>query len=301
MERRTAVTTDMRIEYEKSPDWEQYVLLSSDRHLDNPSSDLSLQRFHLDQAKERGAAVLDFGDLFDAMQGKTDKRQSKKDLLARFAAAVDLDEDTDSEQEITRSYLNMLVDYAAQFFEPYVENLALIGEGNHETGVDNKLEYNLLDGLIRDLNRMGNHRVIRGGYRGWIRFMFSNEASKHRMSRTAYYHHGYGGGGPVTKNIIQTNRKAVYLPDADYVFGGHVHEHWIFPMSRVRMTSSGKEIADKQYHVQLPTYKEEYLNKRGGWHHERGGPPKPIGAVWLRFYWSARSQMIKAEFVEAET
>ena len=27
---------------------------------------------------------------------------------------------------------------------------------------------------------------------------------------------------------------------------------------------------------------EEYVDGYGGWHIERGGPPKPTGAVWLK-------------------
>jgi hypothetical protein len=35
-------------------------------------------------------------------------------------------------------------------------------------------------------------------------------------------------------------------------------------------------------HLKVPSYKEEYVDGYGGWHIERGGPPKPTGAVWLR-------------------
>ena len=282
--------------FEKSPEWEQWGLLTADRHIDNPATDLDLQREHLLQAQERDAFVLDFGDLFDAMQGKSDRRSSKRDLHARFAAQGVDPEDEDA----SRSYLNALVDYAGQFFAPFVDNIALIGQGNHESSVDNKLEYDLQDGLIHELNRIGAHKVIRGGYRGWIRFMFQDANGGLRMSKRGYYTHGYGGGGPVTKGVIQASRKAVYLANADYVFGGHIHEQWIFPIQRVRLTESGKEVCDKQYHVQLPTYKEEFLNKSGGFHHEKGGPPKPLGAWWIRFYWSKRDQTIKAQFIEAE-
>jgi hypothetical protein len=41
-----------------------YVLLRSDAHWDNPDSDRRLMRKHLELAKKRNAAVLDFGDLF---------------------------------------------------------------------------------------------------------------------------------------------------------------------------------------------------------------------------------------------
>lgn len=295
VERGGPVCTKVRIEFEKSPEWEQWFLVSADRHIDNPKSDIALQKFHLEQAKERDAGVMDFGDFFDAMQGKTDKRSSKRDLLARFAA-LHLDPEDDQ-----TSYLNALVDYGAEFLAPYIKQFVVIGEGNHESSVANKLEYNLLDGLFREINRMGGTQVCKGGYRGWVKFQFQDKKGGMRIGRRAYYHHGSGGGGPVTKGVIQTNRRAVYLPDADYVFTGHIHEQWNLKIPRVRLLESGREVADVQHHVQLPTYKEEYLNTGGGFHHEKGGPPKPIGAWWMRFYWSTRSQEVKVQFTEAET
>ena len=47
-----------------------WVLLSFDRHHDNPKSDNVMELRHLRQAKERNAVIIDGGDLFCAMQGK---------------------------------------------------------------------------------------------------------------------------------------------------------------------------------------------------------------------------------------
>jgi hypothetical protein len=33
--------------------------------------------------------------------------------------------------------------------------------------------------------------------------------------------------------------------------------------------------------VRTPGYKEEYQDGYGGFHVERGAPPKPVGAAWL--------------------
>lgn len=283
VEKKTPVTTDIRIRY-TGGEWEQWGLISADRHIDNEHTDLSLQKYHLEQAKERGAFVLDFGDLFDAMQGKQDRRSDKSDLRPEHK---------------TGSYLNTLVETAHDFLEPYAENLALIGEGNHETAIRKHHEYSLLDGLIYTLHKTGS-QVVRGGYRGYLRFLFEHDSGGSRMSKTAYYHHGHGGGGPVTKGVIQATRKASYLIDADFVFTGHIHEQWVFPIERVRLLSSGYEIRETQYHVQIPTYKEEFENVSGGFHHETGKPPKPVGAWWVRFYYSARTKRIEAQFIPTD-
>lgn len=284
VQRTTDITTDIKIPYSTSKGWEQWALISADRHIDNQHSDLQLQKEHLEQAKGCGAMVLDFGDLFDAMQGKGDRRSNKSDLR---------------DENKSGSYLNSLVESAHAFLEPYSANIALIGEGNHETAVTKNHEYSLLDGLIYTLHKTGSS-AVRGGYRGYIRFQFEHESGGHRMSRNAYYHHGSGGGGPVTKGVIQASRRAVYLQNIDYVFSGHIHESWIFPIERVRLLASGYEVRETQYHVQLPTYKEEYTNHSGGFHHETGKPPKPVGAWWCRFYYSPRTRRIETQFLPTE-
>lgn len=107
---------------------------------------------------------------------------------------------------------------------------------------------------------------------------------RHSKSLNLAYHHGYGGDAPVTKGTIQTNRMAVYLPDAHFVVTGHTHNEWQFPIARVRLNAQGNIYHDEQLHIKCPSYKDEYREGESGWTIERGGPPKPIGAMWLRLY-----------------
>lgn len=279
------VAVAIDIECQQNTEWEQWCLLTADRHLDNPHSDRRLQKMHLQQAKERGAFVLDIGDLFCAMQGKNDRRHNKSDLR---------------NEEKAGNYLNALVENATEFLDPYLDNLALISEGNHETAITKHTEFSLLDALVYNLKRSGS-QVMRGGYRGYIKFRFNGpEKSGYRFNRIAYYNHGGGGGGPVTKGVIKTNRRGIMLPDADYVFSGHIHEQWIVNLSRSRLDQKGNEFTDVQKHVQIPSYKEEFAGQSGGFHHEREAPPKPLGAWWIRFYYSNRKRSIEAQFIEAE-
>ena len=279
------ITVAIDIDCEKNSKWEQWALLTADRHLDNPHSNRQLQKLHLEQAKKRGAFVIDLGDLFCAMQGKNDRRHSKSDLMGEHKE---------------KNYLNSIVEDATDFLDPYRDLFALIAEGNHETSVTKHTEFSLMDALVYNLKRAGS-QVTRGGYRGYIKLRFqSNKKTNFRYNRIAYYTHGGGGGGPVTKGVIKTNRRAVMLPDADYVFSGHIHEQWTVNLSRSRLDQKGNEYTDIQKHVQIPTYKEEFANQAGGWHHEREAAPKPLGAWWIRFYYSGRNKSIEAQFIEAE-
>jgi hypothetical protein len=96
--------------------------------------------------------------------------------------------------------------------------------------------------------------------------------------------HGYGGAAPVTKGTIQTNRRAVYVPDAEIIVSGHTHQEWYFPIQRMRVSRKGRVYQDTQWHVSLPSYKDSFKDgySYGEWAIEKGFPPAPIGAAWLR-------------------
>ena len=139
----------------------------------------------------------------------------------------------------------------------------------------------LISRLIHELNGAGG-QVYHGFFGGWVRFLFTIHKAT-RRSKNMKYHHGAGGGGPVTRGVIQTNRQAVYLPDADIVVNGHTHDAWVVPIKRERLSAQGKVRGDIQYFVRTPGYKDDYGDGATGWHNRKWRPPKPMGCVWLRF------------------
>lgn len=241
--------------------WQYRVLLISDLHIDNPKCNRSLLISHLNEAKSGGWPVMIFGDLFCAMQGRDDKRSSKSDLRPEHKVS---------------NYLDALVDTTAEFFEPYKHLIKFISPGNHETAVLKRSETDLTARLAEKLGCKS------GTFSGWVVFKFTDSTDKGVRTIPMAYHHGYGGGGQVTKDVIQTSRRAVYLPDAKIVVSGHTHDRWIFPVARARLLKSGQQIIDEQLHVKLGTYKDEY-SPSNGWAIERGHPPRNLGGAWLRF------------------
>ena len=255
---------------EISSGWEQWVLLSADRHHDNLYCARELERSHLEQAKAREALIFDFGDLFCAMQGKWDPRASK-DVL-RPEDKVD-------------NYLDAIVAHAEEDYAPYVKNWLLIGRGNHDANILKRHGTDIIDTLAHDLRKDHGSPVVAGGYGGWVRFMFTVYETTHQSIRLKY-HHGAGGGGPVTKGVIQTNRQAVYLQNADIVVNGHTHDAWLLPISRESLNDAGVIERGLMHFVRTPGYLDEYFKTEGvkGFVQEKWHPPKPIGAVWLRFW-----------------
>lgn len=281
VERISPQVLDITMSFKNRTDLNQWFLLSSDRHWDNPHSDWKLQKKHLELARERNAKILDFGDLFCVMQGKYDRRASKSNVRPEHQ---------------NDNYLDSVVNTAVDWFSPYADMFALISEGNHESAIRRNHETDLIERFVSALNYKTGTHLTRGLYTGWIRFKFKRSSFSSRILHLNYTH-GYGGGGPVTKGTIQANRKAVYLPDADFCVSGHIHEQWLLTQPRERIRQSGDLYIDEQVHVCLPTYKEEYLMGQD-FHRERGRPPKPLGAYWLRFY--QERDEIKYEFIRAK-
>lgn len=261
-----------------------YFLLSADHHWDNPDSKRDMIERHLKEAVERKAKVFIIGDFFCAMQGKYDKRSDKKKLRPEHQ---------------TGHYLDALVNTAADWLMPYREAIAVIGIGNHESAISNRHETNLIERMVERLNIGNKEKIYMGGYGGWIRLNFQHSTSGgKRYPINIKYFHGSGGGGPVTKGTIQSQRQAVFLPDADIVISGHVHEQYTICHMQEKLHDDGKISLKEQWHVRMPTYKDEYKDGNGGWHIETGKPPKPLGAWWLKV--TARSCGMQYDFLRAK-
>lgn len=261
--------------------WEQWVLLRSDAHHDNVYCNRSLEKSHLEQAKDRNALIADFGDLFCAMQGKYDPRSSMDDIRP---------------EDVGQDYLDRIVKHAAEFYAPYASQFLVIGDGNHEANIRKRHGTDLASNLIHRLNSEHKGNVHKGFYGGWVRFLFSLHKTV-RVSKNLKYHHGAGGGGPVTKGVIQTNRQAVYLPDADVVVNGHTHDGWVLPLARERLTQGGKVKKDLVWFARTPGYKDEYADGSKGFHIEQWREPKPQGAIWLKFV--CKNDTIETELIPA--
>lgn len=245
---------------------ECWGLLTSDVHWDNPKSDHDAYARHLAEASERRAFVVDNGDWFCAMQGKFDKRSNKSSIRPEHQNG---------------SYLDALVNTATDWLRPYAANLTTMGVGNHEASIHEKHETDLTDRLCTMLRAAGSP-ATRHSYAGFVVFQLVRNGRFHatKMFRT----HGYGGGGPVTKDIIQTNRQAAYLADADIVLSGHTHDEWIFPIQKLRLSGQLEIEQSRQTFVKCPGYKDHYGQRLDSWEIGKGHPPKPRGAWWIRFF-----------------
>ena len=255
----------VNIEHEKITNGKpRKVLLLSDIHWDSSHCLRSQLKKVLDEALASQSPVCLFGDIFDAMQGKWDPRASS---------------DTLREEHRGGNYLDLLVNTAIDWFKPYASILAIMSYGNHETSVKKRHEVDLLQRLVGGLRSIGSN-VECGPYWGYILFRHSFAGNKRQKILTRlHYHHGYGGGGEVTRGLIDHSRtRGMY--QSDIYVSGHIHRHNSDSNVIHRLTEHGKVEQAHQLFLRCSAWKDE---SGEGWHVEKGRAARPAGGWWLEF------------------
>jgi len=241
---------------------ERWILLMSDEHVDNAHSDLDLIRRHHEQARERKAPVFKFGDTFCAMQGKWDKRADQTQLRDELRG---------------NHYLDRLKDFADGVYAPYAADIAAVTPGNHETSISLRHQTSLTECLVDRLRRAGGQTVM-GGFTGFVRIRLSYHGCQ--KVYILHYHHGYGGGGEVTRGMIDQSRtRGQYF--ADLYYSGHIHRRNMDENEIVTVTQESTVVRKTQLFLRGGSYKRE--DGPNGWHAEKGRSARPCGGWWLKF------------------
>lgn len=257
--------------------WEQWVLIQTDEHWDNSHCDRKLLERHHREAVERNAPILKFGDVFCLMQGKWDKRADQNQLRPEHRG---------------NNYFDLVVNDAVDFYRPFADNIALVTPGNHESSVLDRHQTNIAERFVTLLKGHGSN-VHLGGYWGYVVFRF--ECGK-QLSKHLHYHHGYGGGGEVTRGMIDNNRtRGQYM--ADIYVSGHIHRR--NSDENILTECVNNKIATRQQlFLRSGTYKEEHLP--GGWHAVQGRAGRPLGGWWLRFAYTSTGRDGEREILVQE-
>lgn len=252
--------------YEKEEDIN--LFLCSDIHFDNPHCKRDLFFDHLKRIRDKGGKAAINGDLFCFMQGKYDPRRSKGDIRPEHNKS---------------NYIDAVIDDTVDKLSPYKDVIIFINEGNHETAITKNVETNVLDRFVDKYNWTNKTNVLKGGYRGWI-ILRKETSNGIFLSYKIYFNHGYGGGGEVTKGIIQHYRMNNYIEGADAIWMGHVHECYV-EVSTVEFFDnhhSSFRPKDRQiFNVRTSAYKEEFIDTDHGYHIEKGRRPKTLGGIFL--------------------
>jgi hypothetical protein len=64
--------------------------------------------------------------------------------------------------------------------------------------------------------------------------------------------HGWGGGGPITQDMIAQSRRAMMYPDADIILTGHTHDSWVMDRQVEKLSANGKISLASQTAIKTP-------------------------------------------------
>lgn len=241
-------------------------LFMSDIHWDAVACNRKLLKRHLDEAKRRKIPVIIVGDIFDAMQGKWDPRRSMDELRPEFRRD---------------DYFDFVVNEAVKWFKPWADIIHIASYGNHETSIVRHNNTDLLERWVYGMRREHDSPVVKGGYGTWHMIRFDDKRGKAKKTIIGCYHHGKGGGAPVTVGAIETARQAEYLDGVDLVVNGHNHQGYIIARARKFLTSRGQVQKGVTLFLRTPGYKDG-LNALMGFDVEKGSP-KPTGSIMVHF------------------
>jgi len=243
-----------------------WVYITSDWHWDSIKCNRELLHSDLSLARSLNAPIICIGDIFDAMGGKYDPRSSKDEIRPEL---------------LRGNYFDEAVEQCAEWMKPFAKNIAIISPGNHETAIRKRQGTCLTTRLVERLKIFGSP-VQQGGYAGWV-LVRGNEGKRKVATHRIWYHHGYGGGGPVTRGVIDFSRYLIDV-DADTIASGHIHQRTLIEATRQRVNSAGRVSAEPIYLVRSASYKDESLTD--GWAVEKGLSSRPLGGWWLRLHWN---------------
>jgi hypothetical protein len=260
------------------------ILFLGDLHLDHPTCDRPALKRLLDEAVSRNAAIVLLGDVFDVMQGAGDRRGTKTGLMPAYITRDD--------------YLGAVLEDVTKFLTPYAKHIWLILQGNHESSILKYHGVRLEQLLAIELNRAGGN-TINAGYQTYAAVRLDYGEARARSSVVPFWvGHGHGGGGEVTKGVIQAQRRAVTYPDARFTVTGHVHSSYYVAHEQLRlMGQSLRPYAAEQEHYVVGGWKREHAVS-DGWHVERGRGPRLPSGWWAMFYRSRGKNIAEEARVE---
>lgn len=245
------------------------LAIFGDPHIDSMGHCGDLFKEILSQCADTNTPVIIIGDLFDAMQGRSDRRHSKQAL---------------TQDDIGESpYFNNIIEKVANIFEPYIGRIPWILslKGNHETAIEKYNEIDLMQILKYSLFKKGYDNFHFTGYRTYLKSLFVYKKRKYGGTNLiGGFHHGFGGARR-SKGILNVDINKGMYGSVDYFCTGHTHEQWSYPSQVLKLDNRGYEYKKEVLFMQVPSFKEDITNVNSGYAVEKSFQPLPIGGYWL--------------------
>jgi hypothetical protein len=254
------------------------LTLMSDLHIGATGVDYGAISREIANAIAAGDRIAINGDVFDLILPRDHKRYDPRALHQRISGRADV--------------INAAIEWAVELLAPAAHLIDMIGVGNHETAVETHHSVDVVSMLIDRLrpHHPAEHTIHHGGITGFIDYRFRRGAgnSGHSYRYVIWYHHGTGGGAPVTRGTIDFARKE--WASADLRWMGHKHYRVAFPTMSLHCPTSGDEPVLRETRcVMTGAYFRTYSGqtqasiRREGRHanyaSEKGLSPQPVGGA----------------------
>jgi hypothetical protein len=240
-------------------EYKERIFWANDVHLDSKYC----KRKKFFEHCEMSDKIILSGDFWDLMEGKFDRRASKKDELLKDG-----------------HYINNLVDLGIKMLKPYKDKIIAWNKGNHELTFEKFSDVSITDFVCKGLGI----NPVRMGANGYYMFKFVNRG-KVRI-KTVFFTHNTGHGGKRSKGALAADIIAGERPDADIWIGEHSHRGVIVPLKVQRISKKTKLINyQRKYFCQSLTYKAADEDVKGeSFEINKAFGMLPIGGLFLDFY-----------------
>lgn len=250
----------------------------SDIHLGCPEFQEGQLKSDLQEAADYGDRIIIGGDTFDAILPSDKKRYKPESVHPRLYG--------------TSKILDDQVDWAEEIFAPFADHIDGFGLGNHETAVEKHHASDLSARLIRRVQSHvtdKKHRIHYLGYIGFLDYRFERgkqrsdcKVANNTRRLVVFYHHGAGGQAPITKGMIDFNRKQTWV-NSDVIWLQHKHNN-VADTGAMRLSCPMKglePVARPQVCFMTPSYMKTYGPGRGGYASDWGLSPTNNGYARL--------------------
>lgn len=264
------------------------ITLMSDLHVGAVNVDYELIKEEIQRAKDKGDRVCINGDIFDFILMGDHKRYKQDVLHPRLLGR--------------KNVVNEAIKWGAELLRPVVNQIDMIGYGNHETSIEAHNSYDPIQALIYELEgskeKKEEHLIHYGGYTGFIDYRIRYQNKKQTQSPGSngkriviYYHHGGGANAPVTKGMIDFHRKDTFV-DSDVIWLGHKHNRFTSHVRKLACPEQGDQPSVRDVrHVMTGAYFDTYVGqsqesirkdgRRASWAADSGFAPQGKGGARL--------------------
>lgn len=221
--------SDFKLNY-KAGDLFNYFI-SSDWHIGNSTFDRDYFTKEMDNAVKKDCKIFGFGDIVDMIVPND---------IVRYNVG--------SDPYHSSAYVNDIVNNAVEILLPYVNHIAFLSHGNHETVYQKRHSCDPLEILVYLLNEKRSDKlppIIMGDYIGFIGLYYEHSAGGNCKNQLWYFDHGKGGASEVTKGTIGINRMMMRA-NADVYLSGHTHNKVVLPSESIFDIDGHGKIYDRK-------------------------------------------------------